>query len=73
MIDYTSGTEHDEMERTRQLGERQAGAPAGARQHVRRDAGQGGAARPGGATQNSGGAIVGNEEEQGNEPGRGGD
>jgi hypothetical protein len=75
MIDHTSGTEHDEMERTRQLGmQQQAGAPAGARQQVRRDAAdQGAVARPGGATQNSGGAIAGNEEERGNEPGRGAD
>ena len=72
MIDYTSGTEHDEMERTRAWGERQAGAPAGARQHVRGGTEQGAVARPGGATQNSGGAILGNEE-QGNEPGRGAD
>jgi hypothetical protein len=72
MIDNTSGTEQEEMERVRELGERQAGAPPGARQHVRRDTEQGAAARPGGATQNSGGAIVGNEE-QGDGPGRGGD
>ena len=72
MIDSTSGTEHDEMERTRLLGEWQAGAPGGARQHVRGSTEQGAVARPGGATQNSGGAIVGNEE-QGNEPGRGAD
>jgi len=72
MIDHTSGTERDEMERARLLGERQAGAPGGARQHVRNGTDQGVAARPGGATQNSGGAIVGNAE-QGDEPGRGAD
>lgn len=72
MNDRTHGTEQEEMERTREVGERQAGAPPGARQHVRRDAAQGGVGRPGGATQNSGGAIVSNEE-QGNEPGRGAD
>ena len=72
MIDHTSDTEQDEMERTRQLGERQAGAPGGARQHVRSGTDQGAAARLGGATQNSGGSIAGNEE-QANEPGRGAD
>jgi hypothetical protein len=73
MIDNTGGTEHDEMERTRQLGERQAGAPGGARQNVRIATEQGAAARPGGATQNSGGAIEGNQEEAGDGPGRGAD
>ena len=76
MIDYTSGTEHDEMDRTRAMGE-QAGAPAGARQNVRSATAQGAVARPGGATQNSGGAIAGNEDEAGPEsrsgPGRGAD
>ena len=66
-------TEEEEMERTRELGERQAGAPPGARQNVRSATEQGAVARPGGATQNSGGAIVSNYEEQGNEPGRGAD
>ena len=46
------------------------GAPAGARQNVRSDTEQGAVARPGGATQNSGGAIIANDEEQGTEPGR---
>jgi hypothetical protein len=46
------------------------GAPAGARQNVRSGTEQGAVARPGGATQNSGGAIVANDEEQGTEPGR---
>jgi hypothetical protein len=73
MIDHTSGTEHDEMERTRQLGEQQAGAPGGARQNVRAETEQGAAARPGGATQNSGGSIESNEEEAGDGPGRGAD
>jgi hypothetical protein len=73
MKDETNGTEHDEMERTRELGTRQAGAPGGARQHVRSGTEQGAVARPGGATQNSGGAISGNEEEGANEPGRGAD
>jgi hypothetical protein len=41
------------------------GAPGGARQHVRSGTEQGAVARPGGATQNSGGAIAGNGEEQG--------
>jgi hypothetical protein len=73
MIDNTSGTEHDEMERTRALGERQAGAPAGSRQNVRSATEQGAAARPGGATQNSGGALETNADELGDGPGRGAD
>ena len=34
------------------------GAPGGARQHVRSETRQGAVARPGGATQNSGGALA---------------
>ena len=49
------------------------GAPGGARQHVRSDTQQGAVARPGGATQNSGGALAGNDEELGHGPGRGAD
>ncbi len=49
------------------------GAPSGARQHVRSDTGQEAVARPGGATQNSGGALASNEEELGSGPGRGAD
>ena len=45
----------------------QAGAPAGARQNVRSETSQGAVARPGGATQNSGGAIANNEDEAGPE------
>jgi hypothetical protein len=52
---------------------RHTGAPGGARQHVRKGTSQGAVARPGGATQNSGGALTGNEEEHGDEPGRGAD
>jgi hypothetical protein len=73
MDDQTGGTEQDEMERARQLGEHQAGAPGGARQNVRVATEQGAVARPGGATQNSGGAIEGNEDEAGDGPGRGAD
>ena len=73
MDDQTGGTEHEEMERTRELGERQAGAPGGARQNVRIATEQGAVARPGGATQNSGGAIEGNQEEAGDGRGRGAD
>jgi hypothetical protein len=47
------------------------GAPGGARQHVRSETGQGAVARPGGATQNSGGALQSNDEEFGDGPGRG--
>ena len=49
------------------------GAPGGARQNVRSGTSQGAVARPGGATQNSGGAIENNAEEQGTEPARGAD
>ena len=49
------------------------GAPGGARQHVRGETGQGAVARPGGATQNSGGALQSNDEELGDGPGRGAD
>ncbi len=50
------------------------GAPAGARQHVRAGTEQGAVARPGGATQNSGGALSSyDEEEHGHGPGRGAD
>jgi hypothetical protein len=49
------------------------GAPGGARQHVRSETGQGAVARPGGATQNSGGALASNDEELGHGPGRGAD
>lgn len=41
------------------------GAPGGARQNVRIETEQGAVARPGGATQNSGGAIEGNADELG--------
>jgi hypothetical protein len=47
--------------------------PGGARQHVRSGTEQGAVARPGGATQNSGGALNSNDEDQGAEPGRGAD
>jgi len=49
------------------------GAPGGARQHVRSETKQGAVARPGGATQNSGGALQSNDEELGDGPGRGAD
>ena len=42
-----------------------SGAPGGARQNVRSETAQGAAARPGGATQNSGGAAAGHGDEQG--------
>jgi len=44
------------------------GAPGGARQHVRSETRQGAVARPGGATQNSGGALQSNDEELGDAP-----
>jgi hypothetical protein len=49
------------------------GAPSGARQNVRSEAQQGAPARPGGATQNSGGALANNDDELGQGPGRGAD
>ena len=73
MLDGMGGTEHDEMERTRDLGEGQSGAPSGARQNVQLESEQDVAARPGGATQNSGGALESNCEEGLTGPGRGGD
>jgi hypothetical protein len=54
-------------------GRRMEGAPAGARQNVRIETEQGAVARPGGATQNSGGALASNDEEFGTGPGRGAD
>jgi hypothetical protein len=49
------------------------GAPSGARQNVRSETQQGAVARPGGATQNSGGALANNDDELGEGPGRGAD
>jgi len=49
------------------------GAPGGARQHVRSETRQGAVARPGGATQNSGGALQANDEDLGEGPARGAD
>ena len=49
------------------------GAPGGARHHVRSSTGEDAVARPGGATQNSGGALQSNDEELGDGPGRGAD
>lgn len=49
------------------------GAPGGARHHAGGDTGEGAVARPGGATQNSGGALQSNDEEIGHGPGRGAD
>jgi hypothetical protein len=50
-----------------------AGVPAGARQNVRLETMQGAVSRPGGATQNSGGAQEAYDEERGHGPGRGAD
>ena len=52
---------------------RKSGIPGGSRQHVRSGTEQGAVARPGGATQHSGGALNSNAEELGPGPGRGGD
>ena len=72
MSKRTSGADQEAMDRARELGEWQAGAPGGAWQHVQAGTEREAAARPGGATQNSGGAILGNEEQE-SEPGRGAD
>jgi hypothetical protein len=74
MPDETQGSEQDEMERAKDLGVREVlGAPGGARQNVRSETEQGAVARPGGATQNSGGALTNNADEMGDGPGRGAD
>lgn len=52
---------------------RKSGIPAGSRQHVRSDTEQGRVARPGGATQHSGGSLSSQDEEVGSGPGRGAD
>ena len=49
------------------------GAPAGARQNVPSNDGRDAVARPGGATQNSGGSLASNDDELGAGPGRGAD
>ena len=56
-----------------ELEQQQYGAPGGARQNVRAGTNQGAKARPGGATQNSGGALESNDEELGSGPARGAD
>jgi hypothetical protein len=61
------------MERALEQGESPTGAPGGARQNVRRDTEQGAVTRPGGAAQNSGGALASNADELGDGPGRGAD
>jgi hypothetical protein len=76
MFNETRGTEQGGMESAGESGEGQregSGAPAGARQNVRRDAEQSAVARPGGAAQNSGGALASNDDEMGHGPGRGAD
>lgn len=64
--------EHDEQN-DQEVSPTEFGAPSGARQNVRSETMQGAAARPGGATQNSGGALANNEDELGEGPGRGAD
>lgn len=64
MDKFKEGTEHEEMEDTKKLGVREAlGAPGAARQTVASATEEGAAGRPGGATQNSGGALQSNEDE----------
>jgi hypothetical protein len=77
MFNETRGSEQGGMESGDESGSEEreiAGAPAGARQNVRVNAAeQGAVARPGGATQNSGGALASNDDEMGHGPGRGAD
>jgi len=81
MTDRAKGAEHHELPEVPQQRDdspyaalnNSRGAPAGARHHVRSDAGHDAVARPGGATQNSGGALASNDEELGSGPGRGAD
>jgi hypothetical protein len=77
MFNEMRGSEQEGMESAGELGSEVrdvSGAPAGARQNVRVDAAeQGAVARPGGATQNSGGALASNDDEMGHGPGRGAD
>ncbi|MEP6733238.1 MAG: hypothetical protein ABJE10_21525 [bacterium] len=74
MEEDKEGTEHEEMERTRNLGVRETlGTPGGARQNVRSGTEQGAVAQPGGAAQNSGGALANHVDESADDPGRGAD
>jgi hypothetical protein len=80
MIDDSQGGHHELPEVPSQRDDSpyaafdsQRGAPTGARHHVRSDAGHDAVARPGGATQNSGGALAANDDELGAGPGRGAD
>ena len=72
MIDETRREERADQEPSEGL-PTEFGAPSGARQNVRSDTEQGAVARPGGATQNSGGALANNDDELGQGPGRGAD
>jgi hypothetical protein len=72
MTDETTGSEQGGLEPSEGV-HTEFGAPSGARQNVRNDTMQGAVARPGGATQNSGGAIASNDDELGHGPGRGAD
>ena len=72
MIDETRPEERADQEPSEGL-PTEFGAPSGARQNVRSETEQGAVARPGGATQNSGGALANNDDELGQGPGRGAD
>ena len=72
MFNETRGSEQGSMEPT-EGSHGEFGSPSGARQNVRSDTLQGAVARPGGASQNSGGALANNEDELGHGPGRGAD
>jgi hypothetical protein len=72
MKDEIRSSDQDAMQEEEE-GRRSFGAPGGARQNVRSGTSQGAVARPGGAVQNSGGALERNDEESGHGPGRGAD
>jgi hypothetical protein len=72
MIDDTRRSDQGAQDSSEGL-EMEFGAPSGARQNVRSETQQGAPARPGGATQNSGGALANNDDELGQGPGRGAD
>ena len=65
MRDESKETEQDEMERTKELGERLIRAPAGARQNVENAIIDDGTNSRTGASQNSGGALQQNDDEEG--------
>jgi hypothetical protein len=72
MSDQTRSSQRTDQDQ-QESAQTEFGAPSGARQNVRSDTQVGAPARPGGATQNSGGALANNDDELGQGPGRGAD